>query len=459
MAGEHQPRPPTAAVLSIGDEFTLGQTVDTNAAWIADRLTSLGIGVTEHAIVDDDAGRLESTIRRLAACNDAVIATGGLGPTADDLTRTALAAVLGENLIIDQSALETLRAWYTNRGPMPESNVVQAMRPESAAVLDNPNGTAPGLSATIPGGHGRGASAFFLPGPPHEMRPMFERFVTDAIAPLAGGTIRARLLLTFGVGESVVAERLGELMDRDRERRGLPTVGTTAGRGVVTVRLRHRGPIAAKVTGELDRVEADAARRLGGIVFGRRDPAAGDPIDTRLALAEHVIARLTETGDRVVVAESCTGGRLGGELTSVPGSSGAFAGGWMTYSNEAKVSMLGVPSEIIAEHGAVSQPCAEAMAAGALARAREMELDASHALAVTGIAGPGGGSEQKPVGTVWIGRAGPDGVDTRLFLFRGGRQAIREWSTQAALGMLRLRLDGLDMQLLGQVAASAERGP
>lgn len=441
----------TAAILSIGDELTLGQTVDTNAAWIADRLTSLGVRVIEHATVDDDLGRMVSTIRRLAAVADTIIATGGLGPTADDLSREALATVLGETLVEDGRALTRLREWYAGRGPMPEANRVQAMRPESAELLDNPNGTAPGLGATIRGPGPDGTRAFFLPGPPHEMQPMFERYVADCVTQRAGSSIRARLLLTFGLGESAVAERLGELMDRDRERLGLPTVGTTASRGVVTVRLRHRGPDAGVVSGELDGTESDIRARLGDVIFDRRDPATGDSIGIANGLAEHIVRRLAEQGSKLVVAESCTGGLLGQELTTVSGASDVFAGGWLTYSNEAKAEMLGVPTETIATHGAVSRPCAEEMARGARNRAHEMGLAADYALSITGIAGPGGGSDAKPVGTVWIGLAGPDGVEARRFLFRGGRQAVREWAARSALGTLRLQLDGVEMSLLGQV--------
>jgi nicotinamide-nucleotide amidase len=447
MAPTDTPKRLTAAVLSIGDELILGQTLDTNAAWLADRLTALGVVVIEHATVADDLPALTATFRRLAAAADVVVSTGGLGPTKDDLTRDALAALLGEQLIEDPGALETLRGWYAKRGRMPETNRVQAMRPPSARMLSNPNGTAPGLAATLAGG----TRISCLPGPPHEMRPMFEADVGPQLGKASGVSIRSRLLLTFGLGESAVAELLGPLMDRDREARGLPAVGTTASRGVVTVRIRQQSGDPAEADRALDDAEREIRDRLGPIVFDRRDPARGDSIDVRLGLAEYAVRRLAEAGERLVVAESCTGGGLGAEVTAIPGSSAVFMGGWQTYSNEAKTGMLGVPEEIFADHGAVSRECAEAMASGALRRAHELGLEATHALSLTGVAGPDGGSEHRPVGTVWIGRADHDGVEARQFLFRGGRQAVREWSTRAALGMLRLRLDREQMRLLGQI--------
>jgi nicotinamide-nucleotide amidase len=436
----------TAAVLSIGDELALGQTLDTNSAWIADRLFTLGVRVDEHTTVEDDRERIAGAMRRLVGGRGLVICTGGLGPTADDLTRCALGDVLGEALIEDAGALEAIRAWFAGRGGMPEGNLVQALRPPSARGLPNPHGTAPGLEAVI--GEAR---VFCLPGPPHEMIPMFESFVVPAVSETGGAAVRSRIVLTFGLGESRVAERLGELMDRDRPARGLPLVGTTASRGVIACRLRHSGDSAETVARELDAVEAEIRARLGAAVFDRRDPTRGDPVEIGGALPGAVIGLLRARGERVAVAESCTGGLLGGELTRVPGSSDVFVGGWITYSNEMKGSLLGVPATIFEEHGAVSGVCALAMARGAMARG-----GCDHGLGVTGVAGPGGGRDEKPVGTVWIGRAASDGsAEARRFLFRGDREAVRGWAVRTALGMLRLHLVGEAMTLLGEVEAVA----
>jgi nicotinamide-nucleotide amidase len=445
------PRSATAALLSIGDELTLGQTLDTNSAWLADRLFAVGVRVVEHATVEDDLERMVGALRRLCGAADLVICTGGLGPTADDLTREAVAALVGDELVEDAEAVSALEAWFTARGGMPERNRVQALRPSSGVCLENPNGTAPGLRVLD---RARSVEVFALPGPPHEMRPMFDRFVEPVARGMVSGATRARLLLTFGLGESRVAELLGDLMDRDRESRGLAVIGTTASLGVVTCRIRATAGEAGMARAMLDDAEGAIRARfasagVGGIVFDRRDlsPAkegGGDSGEIRDALPRAVVDGLRERDERVAVVESCTGGMLGGALTGIAGSSDVFVGGWQTYSNAMKSAMVGVPEWVLAEHGAVSAECALTMARGALDRLAAEGIPCEHALSVTGIAGPGGGSDAKPVGTVWIGLASRDGGDihaeARRFLFRGGREAVRGWSVRAALGMLRLRL-------------------
>jgi nicotinamide-nucleotide amidase len=435
----------TAAILSIGDELALGQILDTNSQWIADRLLTLGVRTAEHLTVDDDLASLTEAIRRLAERHALLVCTGGLGPTADDLTRQALAAAMGETLIEDPDALAHIEAWFAGRGGMPATNRVQALRPRSSRCLPNPHGTAPGLAAVL-----GSARVFCLPGPPHEMTPMFESFVAPEVA-TRDRAVRTRTVLTFGLGESRVAEILGPLMDRDRPSRGLPLVGTTASRGVVSCRLRVEAPTAEQADAALDATEAEVTALLGPAVFDRRDPASGDSPDIADALQRALLALLRGRGERIAVVESCTGGLIGAELASVPGSSEAFAGGWVTYSNEMKIA-LGVPREIIERHGAVSGTCAIAMARAGLERAHAADPSCAHAVAVTGIAGPGGGSEDKPVGTVWIAVAGLDGpAEARRFRFRGGRDAVRGWAARAALGLLRLRLIGREMPLLGEV--------
>ncbi len=446
----------SAAVLSVGDEIALGQTLDTNSAWLADRLFALGVRVVEHATVEDDLDRIARALSRLAGETDLVIVTGGLGPTADDLTRPALARVLGEELIEDGGALGAIRAWFSGRaGGMPEGNRVQALRPASGVCLANPNGTAPGLFVRA---GAVSCDVACLPGPPHEMKPMFETEIAGRLR-RAGGAFGARALLTFGLGESVVAERLGPLMDRDRESRGLPVVGTTASKMVVSVRLRHAGDDADAVRAALDAVEDEVRSALGVSVFERRDFTGGDAADISDALPGCVLSLLRERGERVAVVESCTGGLLGETLTSVPGSSDVFAGGWLTYANEAKAGLVGVDPALIASHGAVSGAVARAMAVGGLERGHSLG-GAEHCLAITGVAGPGG-SEAKPAGTVFIARASVDGlspeVEVRSFRFKGGRGAVREWSARTALGMLRLKLVGGEMGLLGETGTGAHR--
>lgn len=430
----------TCAILAIGDELILGQKTDTNSAWIADRMTRRSVRMLEHVTVDDDERTISDAMRRLSRDADVLVCTGGLGPTSDDLTRQSLALAMGDSLVEDPGAIEEIRAWFTGRGrEMPEANRVQAMRPARARSLSNPNGTAPGLAALLES-HGSVCEVFCLPGPPREMRPMFEAVVEESLVESPDQTLRTRTLHTFGLGESEVARRLGELMDRGRE----PLVGTTASRGVVTCRVRSQrtSPLEAAVR-VLDETERLIRDRLGHTVFS--DDESGSPLER--AVLDQLLARR----ECVVVAESCTGGLLGETLTSLPGSSDVFVGGWLTYSNDMKSSLLGVSPQTLAEFGAVSRPVALAMARGALLAA-EPAGGADHALAITGIAGPGGGSEDKPVGSVWIARASGDGTDdARLFRFGGGRQAVRQWSAITAIGLLRLHLAGVTTPLLGQV--------
>ena len=441
-----------AALVSIGDELALGQTLDTNTRWLSDRLFALGVRSVEHVTVEDDPARITAAFRRLAAESDVLIATGGLGPTADDVTREALAAAVRDVLIEDESALASVRGWFAGRGAeMPAGNAIQAMRPSRGLCLENPNGTAPGLFLRF---DEASCDVFCLPGPPREMEPMFESAVVPRIRREEGLAFGARAVLCFGLGESVVAERLGRLMDRDREGRGLPVVGTTASRMVVSVRLRHTAPTDGEVRAALDDVESEVGALLGPAVFGRRDFTAGDDTELGDAFPASVIDLLRERSARLAVVESCTGGMLGELVTAVAGSSDVFAGGWVTYTNEAKTGLVGVDPGVIEAHGAVSADVALAMAHGGLVRGGFLG-GARHCLAITGVAGPGGGSDEKPVGTVWIARASAEADGTisqeaRRFRFRGGRAAVREWSARSALGILRLHLIGETMALLAE---------
>ena len=417
----------SAAILSIGDELVLGQTLDTNAQTLSSLLLDRGVVTRRHVTVDDDERTIAEELERSAAAHDLVIVTGGLGPTADDLTRHALACVLGEQLIMDDAALQQIRSWFESSGrPMPEANAIQAMRPASAVLLANEHGTAPGLSARV-----GGADIFCLPGPPREMLPMFERFVAPAIRP-AGITI-TRILRTSGLGESTIAERLGGLMDRARN----PLVGTTASQGVVSCRVRYEG-LDADEGSTLVGVACDEIRNcIGPYIFGEGETT----------LAEAVVATLTRKKRTVTTVESCTGGLIAAALTSVPGSSAVFERGLVTYSNAVKTDLVSVPEWIFRQQGAVSRACVEAMAREGLERG-----GADYAIAVSGIAGPDGGTPDKPVGTVWIALARHSGVDARRFLLKGGRDNVRDRAVTAALGMLWLTLRGEPgLPVLGQV--------
>ncbi len=426
---------PTCAILAIGDELTTGQKLDTNSAWLSARLLDLGIATAEHATVPDDAEAIGRAIRRLAAGAGAGISntTGGLGPTADDLTRHGLAIALAPTpdgapaeLIEDQAALADIRRWFESSGRrMPEPNRIQALRPGAATFLPNAMGTAPGLRAQM---GPDGPAIFCLPGPPREMRPMFENSVLPAL-PEPDRAIRARMLHTFGAGESRIAELLGDLMDRDRN----PLVGTTASGGIVTCRLRAVADAPKAADRALDGAEQAVRARLGALIFG-----AGD--DT---LPSSILDLLRARKQTLATVESCTGGLLGAAITETPGASDGYRGGWITYTNAMKTAEVDVPARALEAHGAVSREVAEAMAIGGRARA-----GADWALAITGVAGPGGGSEAKPVGAVWIALAGPDGVDARRFRFPGDRGDVREWSVRCALGLLRLHLIGRSEETL-----------
>lgn len=427
----------SAAIVSIGDELTLGQTLDTNSRWLSQRLADAGVRVREHLTVPDDLPAIVGALERLARSVDLILVTGGLGPTADDLTRQALAQAMGDTLIEDQAAAQHLREWFAGR-PMRSTNLVQALRPSRGQLLPNPNGTAPGLLGSIRHADGRTSDAFCLPGPPREMQPMFLDHVLTRLRVPAGRAVVTRVMPTFGLGESEVARRLAELMDRDRAERSLPLVGTTASQGVVSIRVRAEGD-RSDAQQSADQAAAECRARVGAEwILGEGE----------LSLAACVLELLRERGHTLALAESCTGGLLGSMLTDAPGASDALWGGWITYANSAKVDQLAMPDEILAAHGAVSAACARAMADGALRRSQ-----AHHALAITGIAGPGGGSESKPVGTVWVALASRNAPTTaRRFALAGDRTNVRIWAAQAALGLLRLRMIGReDLALLRQV--------
>ncbi len=422
-----------AAIISIGDELILGQTLDTNSRWISATLGEWNIRVAEHVTVPDDLAAQVAAMRRLAATVPLLICTGGLGPTADDLTRTALAELLGEPLVLDDAALAEITAMFQRRGrALTDLQRTQAMRPRSAAMLPNPHGTAPGLHAQLPAplptAHcpNPRADIFCLPGPPNEMMPMLLEQVRPRLNPPHATVVSTRILHTLGAGEGDLAQRLGNLMNRDRN----PLVGTTASGGVVSVRIRYEGPEASAAAAVAE-TEARCRASCAPFVFGTGE-------DTIMSVT---LDLLRARGEKLDTVESCTGGLVGSLLTSVPGSSDAYLGGWVTYANNFKTAEVGVPEHLLQAHGAVSEPVARAMADGALAA--PAGAAAAHALAITGVAGPGGGSDAKPVGTVFIAlasRGSPTHV--RRFAFSGGRDAVRDRAAKMALAMLRFRLLG-----------------
>lgn len=408
-----------AAILSIGEELTSGQCVDTNSAWLSRSLTARGITVTRHLTVADDLESIADAFRQSMVGAELVIATGGLGPTPDDLTRDALALALGVPLEHSAEGEAQIRAFFARWGrTMNESNLVQAKVPHGCAILENTKGTAPGILKV--GANGR---VFALPGVPPEMHEMFERHVVPVLAGVGPVTLNASLRC-FGLAEADLGQRLADLMVRDRN----PLVGVTASGAVLTVRVKATGCSENEARATLDSDLSAIRERIGDCVFG----SGTDGL-------EHAVARLLrDSGLTVATGESCTGGLLAKRLTDVPGSSRYFRGGVVAYANEAKCRLLGVPPELINDHGSVSEPVARSLAE------RSREVGGSDlGVGITGIAGPDGGEPpEKPVGLVYVGLATPDGCEVRRCCFGDHltRCEIRVRAVNTGLNMLRLWL-------------------
>ena len=425
-----------AVILSIGDELILGQTVDTNAAWLSAQLATIGISIKEHITVGDDLAAIADHLRRAEKSSDVIIATGGLGPTDDDLTRYALADVLEADLCLDERSLQRIEEFFVQRErTMPERNRSQAMFPEGCEVIPNPSGTAPGILAEI-GSESEGgkALAFFLPGVPREMKDMYTDFVEGRLRNLLenkGKTevIVTRTIHTVGAGESMIAEWLGDMMVRGMN----PIVNSTAGNMVVSLRINARAADEKTARELIQPVEEELVKRLGDYVFGYdSDTLAG------------VVGRLLrERGETLAVAESCTGGWLGKKLTDIPGSSDYFKGGWVVYSNEAKIRQLGVEEDVLETQGAVSESVARQLAS----KAREI-AGADYGIGITGMAGPGGGTEEKPVGLVYIAVADNNQVQVKKHIFPGDRDMVRLRAVNLALDLCRRQMTGRDQNQL-----------
>jgi nicotinamide-nucleotide amidase len=411
-----------ATILSIGTELTTGQQTDTNAGWLASELTRLGSAVECIVAVGDDREPLQAVLRSVLKTADFIIATGGLGPTADDLTRFALADAIDRPVEENAEALAQIQALFSRwQRPWHEANRVQAMIPKGCLVIPNPRGTAPGIH--YPGER----ELYALPGVPAEMKAMFAEYVAPRIAARAGGrrTVVARVQ-TYGMSEARVGELLDDLMRRDRN----PLVGTTASQAIIGIRILSTGATEVEARSLAERDRAEICRRLGHAAFG-----VGD-----YTLAESVAELLIAKSRTVSVAESCTGGLVAKRLTDVPGSSACFLRGYVTYSDQSKVELLGVAPDCIKQHGAVSEETARQMAAGCRERAAS-----DYALGVTGVAGPSGGTLEKPVGLVYIGLADESGVLVKHVLIGDHltRSEIRTRAAHAAINLLRLRLLGV----------------
>ncbi|MDO4284760.1 MAG: competence/damage-inducible protein A [Eubacteriales bacterium] len=404
-----------AEIITVGTEILLGNIVNTNAAYLAEQCARIGLSCYYQETVGDNAERLAQTIRTALGRADIIVLCGGLGPTEDDLTKETAAQVMGRPLHEDAGTIAAMRAYFERRGiPFTPNNAKQALIPEGSVILENPNGTAPGV---IIEGEGN-TRIVLLPGPPGELRPMFETSVLPYLKRMNPEHLVSRTIKESGIGESIAETMLQDLIDGQTN----PTIATYAKVGEVHIRLTAKADSPEEAGRLIDPVEREICERFGDAVYTDRED---------VTLEGAVVAMLRERGMTLSTAESCTGGMLAQRLTGVPGVSSLYAGGFVTYTCGEKHRMLGVPKELLREKGAISKKTARAMAAGA---AKRTHTDV--ALSVTGNAGPEP-SEDKPVGLVYIGCSVNGRTWARKCRFSGNRQKIRECATAEALTFLR----------------------
>ena len=408
-------------ILCIGTELLLGNIVNGNARWLAEQLAALGLPHFRQTVVGDNRDRLIAEVQTISRRSRVLITTGGLGPTPDDLTTEALAAAFFTPLEERPEVWDDITAKARSRGRTPGAETRrQALLPRGADVLPNITGTAPGMIWSPI----EGFTVLTFPGVPSEMRSMWQATAVPWFqrSGLSKGVFNSRLLRFWGIGESTLAEQLHDLLDQSN-----PTVAPYAGRGEVKLRVTAHATSEAESLRLLDATEAELRQRTGTLCFGCDDQS----------LASVVLEQLRKQQQTLSVAESCTGGGLGAELTAIPGSSDVLLGGVIAYSNTLKQRLLGVSAELLEQFGAVSDPVAQAMAEGA-----RRVTGSDWSMAVTGIAGPGGGSAEKPVGLVYIAVAGPDGCVSKPIRLgeSRGRDWVRTVSVGEALNRLRLRL-------------------
>ena len=403
-----------ACIVSIGNELLNGHTTDTNCPHICGRLLSIGIPVVSVYTVGDDIKQIVRSLKRAAEDADIVIVTGGLGPTDDDITRHAFAELLGVKLQVKPALLKDIRKFFADRRlPMPEKNTIQACVPKGASALENPFGTAPGIFAKT-----KKNLFFAMPGVPVEMKEMLEKSVLPRLAQRRGaGFTIIKKVRCFGAGESALAEKLGDLMIRGRN----PLINITVSGGVITLHVVASAGTKKQAEQMAQKDVKHLRSLLGNLIFGIDDQT----------LPEVVGHWLMKRHKTITVAESCTGGLLTKLITDIPGASEYFTQGWITYSNKAKTELLGVPKKLIEKHGAVSEQVASAMATGARQKAKS-----DFAIAITGIAGPSGGTKQKPVGLVYISLCDGNVCTTKKYLFSYTRDLIRTRAAFTALNML-----------------------
>lgn len=408
-----------ASIISIGNELLTGQTVDTNATFLTRELISINISTVTGYTVGDTIDSVVRSLKLAAEDADIIITTGGLGPTDDDLTRQGFAKFLGVKLKLQSRLLRKIQSFYASRNrQMPECNKIQAFLPEGTESMENNLGTAPGVMASI-----KTKLFFALPGVPSEMEEMFKEKVLPKLKNLSvGQAVVIKKLNCFGTGESNIVDKIGDLAARDRN----PVINFTVNRGIITLHIIATAKDQSTARQMAEKDQNLLTELLGNLIYGTDDQT----------LAEAVADKLTKQKKTIATAESCTGGLLAKLLTDIPGSSAYFTQGWVTYSNDAKIRELSIPPELIEKFGAVSKETAQAIAISARDKAQT-----SYAIGITGIAGPTGGTRQKPLGLVYISIADEKLSKTERFIFSHDRASIRNRAANTALNMLRLRLD------------------
>ena len=412
-----------AEIVAVGTELLMGQVLNTDAQYIARRLSELGVTLHRQVVVGDNPARIREAIHTAIGRADVVITTGGLGPTADDITKETCAEALGLPMERSPEAEKQVRGWFArNNYPMTENNLRQADFAKGAIILENHNGTAPACIVEKDG-----KAVINLPGPPRELMPLFAESVAPYLARRSGAVIVSRYMRVFGMGESAVESRLHDMMKNSLN----PTVAPYCSTGEVQLRLTVRVAHESEAAALLDPAEREIRARLGNVVYAVTD-------DPEYTMEQALVKALCAAKKTMVTAESCTGGMIASKIVNVSGASDVFLEGCVTYSNAAKMRTLGVKAETLEKFDAVSRETALEMAEGARKRA-----DADYAVSVTGLAGPGGGTPEKPVGTVWLGLATREGVQARLLQLHGNRERIR---TLAALNAMHWVLETVEKE-------------
>lgn len=402
-------------LISVGTELLMGNIVNTNAAYLARRCADLGAVCYFQEVVGDNPKRLKETVKLALSRADAVLLTGGLGPTQDDLTKQTMAEIFGRKLCRDEVTCEALKAYFKKRGiACTENNFRQADIPEGAEILPNNNGTAPGIHIFDEAKH-----VFLMPGPPNEMKPMFEESVAPKLSALSGEVIYSEMVKVCGIPESTAETMISDILEKQSN----PTIAPYAKLGEVHFRVSAKAADKEQAMALTEPVVKELKHRFGAAVYTTCEQEE---------LEDSVIALCKEYGYHITTAESCTGGLISARLVNVPGASSCFGRSFVTYANEAKIEELGVSEETLCKFGAVSEETAREMALGAMKHGK-----AEVAVAVTGIAGPTGGTPEKPVGLVYVACVVKERVWVRRYWFGGDRTKNRENTTTVALAMAR----------------------